>query len=577
MKKLKFIICFLLCILSCSIVCAQTKYDKAKELLEKGQMQSVIDLLRDEAKGGNAKYQFILGGCYDELGDMQNSIFWYRKAAENNYVPSFFNLALIFDPLRKQWDVEKDIELSKKYYLKTISSSNEKDKYWSVVNYAILLRKVENKKEEAIDFLKKYMNQDEEYLVHIYLCQLLLEDEDKNNNYREALKIHRNLAEKKVLYPMFWLGREYMNGKAGKLDKDAEEAIRLLTLVSENEEDYDDGWGSIKTRARRYLGYIYEEMYRKYNTDKYLRLTLKWCARADDIFTDDTLQELYDEKVYHAEEYPSFQAWRSFLIKTFSYDSDVDYNIPKTEKINTNVWVLIIANEHYELESPVLYAENDGRIFAKYCTSALGIPQSNVTYVTDCSLNKMKYEIDMLVQKGSLNAESKIIFYYAGHGIPADNLSTAYLLPIDGYARNTSTGLDIGNLYHQLGYSGVPSIIFLDACFSGAQRDGNMMVSSRGVAIKPKEQALSGNVVVMSACKGDETALQYSDQQHGLFTYYLLKKIQESQGDCTLGELEIYLKSKVPTQSIIINGKSQTPSVRVSPTMANVWQSFKFK
>lgn len=48
-----------------------------------------------------------------------------------------------------------------------------------------------------------------------------------------------------------------------------------------------------------------------------------------------------------------------------------------------------------------------------------------------------------------------------------------------------------------------------------------------------------------------------------LFTYYLLKKLQETKGDVTLGELGDYIKTKVEQQSIVVNGKLQSPSMRV--------------
>lgn len=50
-----------------------------------------------------------------------------------------------------------------------------------------------------------------------------------------------------------------------------------------------------------------------------------------------------------------------------------------------------------------------------------------------------------------------------------------------------------------------------------------MLASARGVAIKPRSASPTGNMVVFTAAQGDETALPYGSQGHGLFTYYLLK------------------------------------------------------
>jgi uncharacterized caspase-like protein len=120
-------------------------------------------------------------------------------------------------------------------------------------------------------------------------------------------------------------------------------------------------------------------------------------------------------------------------------------------------------------------------------------------------------------------------------------------------------------------------MIFLDACFSGSKRDGQMMASARGVAIKVKPMAPEGNMVIFTAAQGDETAYPYKEQQHGLFTYYLLKKLQDSKGNITLGELSDYLTREVKRESFVENNKMQTPTVNVSTTLANSWRSMKLR
>ena len=79
--------------------------------------------------------------------------------------------------------------------------------------------------------------------------------------------------------------------------------------------------------------------------------------------------------------------------------------------------------------------------------------------------------------------------------------------------------------------------VFLDACFSGTKRESGMLASARGVAIKVRDEVPQGKLVVFTAAQGDETAYQYAEKGHGMFTYFLLKKLQESKGDVTLGEL----------------------------------------
>ena len=82
-------------------------------------------------------------------------------------------------------------------------------------------------------------------------------------------------------------------------------------------------------------------------------------------------------------------------------------------------------------------------------------------------------------------------------------------------------------------------------------------------------------MVVFSAAQGDETAYPYKEKAHGMFTYYLLKKLQETSGDVTLGELADYVTEEVSRRAIVENSKSQTPSVSVSDAVASDWKNMK--
>ena len=84
-------------------------------------------------------------------------------------------------------------------------------------------------------------------------------------------------------------------------------------------------------------------------------------------------------------------------------------------------------------------------------------------------------------------------------------------------------------------------------------------------------------MVVFSAASGDETAYPYIEKEHGLFTYYFLKKLQESKGNVTLGELSDYISDQVGKKSIIINRKSQTPTVLPSSAVSSGWRNWKLK
>ena len=259
--------------------------------------------------------------------------------------------------------------------------------------------------------------------------------------------------------------------------------------------------------------------------------------------------------------------------------SDVDQNIPEAPVTNTNTFAIIIANENYLKETPVQYALNDGEMFKTYCQKVLGLPEDNIHYTEDATLNMILAEVDWIAKVAkAYNGEASLIVYYAGHGIPDEASGSSYLLPVDGIGNNLRTGYSLAELYKTLGALPAKSVtVFMDACFSGAKRGEGMLASARGVAIKAKPEAPKGNMVVFSAAQGDETAYPYEDKSHGLFTYFLLKKLQETKGQVSLGELAQYVQQQVSRRSIVTNGKSQTPCVTPSESVVETWKGKMLK
>jgi predicted helicase len=61
-----------------------------------------------------------------------------------------------------------------------------------------------------------------------------------------------------------------------------------------------------------------------------------------------------------------------------------------------------------------------------------------------------------------------------------------------------------------------------------------------------------------------------------MFTYFLLKKMQESGGKLTYKELSEYLDQKLSINSIKINNKEQNPQTNISPNVKSSWENWKF-
>ena len=258
---------------------------------------------------------------------------------------------------------------------------------------------------------------------------------------------------------------------------------------------------------------------------------------------------------------------------------DVDINIPETSKVNDNTFAVIIANENYTLVPEVPMAGNDGKIFALYCQKTLGMPKDNILVYPDATYGKMIRALKDIQNIANAYNGIRVIFFYAGHGIPNVSTRDAFLLPIDADGTSTEVCYPLKKLYSELESIKASSVVvFLDACFSGMTSEGkSLMASARGVALTAKREQPEGNLVVFSAASDDETAYPYQDHGHGLFTYFLLKKLQDTKGNVTLGDLSDFISEQVGQKSVLINRKSQTPTVTCSDGLRDRWRKMKLR
>lgn len=277
---------------------------------------------------------------------------------------------------------------------------------------------------------------------------------------------------------------------------------------------------------------------------------------------------------------------KDIAIEDVSLTSDVDKNIPEDTLKFKNKYALIIGNEHYskfqtglKTESDVAFASNDAITFAKYAEKTIGIPSDQITLLIDANSIEMQRQINKIASLAKYsNGEAELIIFYAGHGFPDEKTKEGYLVPVNVTgAEITLGGIKLVDMYKQLSNSNPKRVtIFLDACFSGGGRDAGLL-AARGIKITPKSEPIEGNLVIFSACSAEQTSLPYSEKTHGLFTYFLLKKLQESEGNISYQDLGAYIRQEVPLKSILVNGKDQNPEVLFSPSIENQWGSWMVK
>jgi len=292
---------------------------------------------------------------------------------------------------------------------------------------------------------------------------------------------------------------------------------------------------------------------------------------------DESLPEritsIYAEKpIYHA-------------IQIMTLSSFVDKNIPETGITDQNKFALIIGNEDYakyqrglERESNVVYARNDAQVFRDYANKTLGVPEGNTYLLLDATAGQMQQKIDLVSRRAGLAGPgAEVLVYYAGHGYPDELTKIPHLIPVDVTARDLSSAIGLSDMITKLGSSGAGKVIvILDACFSGGARNEDLL-ASRGVRIKPYSGGVPDNVLLISAASATQSALPYDEEYHGLFTYYMLWRLQETEGNITYGELYDYLRNEVPKQSLRINEADQEPDVKAGMKIQDEWRGWMLR
>lgn len=278
----------------------------------------------------------------------------------------------------------------------------------------------------------------------------------------------------------------------------------------------------------------------------------------------------------------SLQAKREVVIEGTSYGNgmieiasllaEVDRNIPVDVIKYKNKYALVIGNEDYtsrqkgiQNETSVNYANRDAEIFKEYLINTLGFIKEQVFILQDATSAEMKQSIDVITKLAQRTENAELVFYYAGHGLPDENTEVPYLIPVDVTGTNLTEAIKLNDIYNRLEESNAEKItVFLDACFSGGG-------DSRGIRVKPKLEVPPANTIVFSASSDEQLALPYTSKQHGMFTYFLLKKLQDTKGDITYGELAEYLQKEVSLQSLLINQKLQDPQVIYGDNNRDNW------
>ena len=247
---------------------------------------------------------------------------------------------------------------------------------------------------------------------------------------------------------------------------------------------------------------------------------------------------------------------------------DVEKKIPKGEK-NPNAYAVVFGIEQYKNVSSVTYARRDAYWMREYFAKTLGVPEENIYYKTDIDAGKA--EFDKVFSPGGWldkrigDGRSDLYIYYAGHGAPDFNSRTAFLIPYDGDPNYASqTGYSIDKMTANLSQLEARSVtVFLDACFSGANRENEILLAGARPVFLDVNTAVAANVTLFSAASGNQISSSWAEKQHGIFSYWLMKGMQGSadanrDNRLTVEELGGFIRNNVSKTAGKLD-REQTP------------------
>ena len=259
---------------------------------------------------------------------------------------------------------------------------------------------------------------------------------------------------------------------------------------------------------------------------------------------------------------------REAAIQSASISFDSLNPLGKRVAKNRDALALVIGVSRYEnTPAPAIYADSDALMFRDYASEKLGIPENRIkTLVNDTADEReLLLSVKNWLTRSVKQNETDVYVFFAGHGLASDDGEKKYLLPYDGSPQLLDrTAILRDELFSDIAAANPRSVtVFLDTCYSGTTRGTDMLIASRPIVIRAKQQNIPDGFTVFTAAGGDQTAKPLEEAKHGMFSYFLMKGMEgdadsNSDNQITAAELHEYVEQNVVQQS----GGSQVPELQ---------------
>lgn len=240
-----------------------------------------------------------------------------------------------------------------------------------------------------------------------------------------------------------------------------------------------------------------------------------------------------------------------------------EYSFKTTNIQHRDSFALVIGINRYKLNSNVEYADLSAMAFSELLNTTFGIPKENIISLYNESATSGQIKAKIALIKELSEKDGNLYIYFAGHGVPGKDGNT-YILPTDMSADNIylERNLQLDNIYRKLSKSDAKNVfIFMDTCFSGKDSSGNLLYKGVAPVLKTKKMSIPNDkLVVFTAGKSTDFANDVQSKKQRMFSYYLIKELNNGTKD--LSEVYLNVRLKVKRKSLMKGiGYKQIPQL----------------
>ncbi len=234
-----------------------------------------------------------------------------------------------------------------------------------------------------------------------------------------------------------------------------------------------------------------------------------------------------------------------------------------------NAWAVVVGINDYKTARRLRFAVADASAVADLLT------RQGFTVTTLYNQQATRANILQEIGTNLLNnvgPEDRVLIYFSGHGMDLQKGQAArrgFLLPVEGNEQNMdATAIRMGRIRELAGAMPAKHVLFIvDACYGGIGGLRSKGKTSFVTNQRLEDLTREPSRWLITAGGADQEALEVDEWEHGLFTHFLLKGLDDQQlADrnqdkiITGSELWAYVEDVVYTEALL-RGHKQRPEL----------------